>query len=280
MINGVADSEDGDNLSPEETQLRARAVRLLQAQWSGLVPQVRGWLRLRPGEDADLVDEVFVRLLVRFKRGAGMVAILRADPNRDEDKLLQSQAWWMCKEVRKPRRGPIVDPVAPGTGSLAGDGADPAPDERDWSGPAQAAADRFAAGPAPAPHNAYELAAHINALLVRGEEAWETLCDDGAIDRADWSAHQKWTAIGMLWGFSAPHIAVIRYVKVQSDPRLLEKPHSTTEMMSKVREKGAKLLAAKSRSFRIEHDLPLEDPADPDDPDDPDEGEEADEREQ
>lgn len=54
------------------------------------------------------------------------------------------------------------------------------------------------------------------------------------LDPSEWTEDQKWTAIGMMWDFSAEQITMIRCLRA-GQPRA--SVHATRQMMVRVREK-------------------------------------------
>lgn len=244
---------DRQDHAPDEQALRRRAMWLLVEHKAEIEKGLR-----KAGIARDIADDAIAELLLRFMRGGGIVPYLRADPARDLTGLLVSQARWMVREVLKERSSH----KEVGLEDFGDLDVDAARDEGDaaYGALARSVAAGLVAITHPTPSNLprEELLHHLNYLLARGDMAWSELTSDGVLNRARWTEHQKWTAIGMMWGFPVKGIAVVRYLYVERDPALLADPDSTRRMMRRVRRKGRELLLAKPREFRREHDLPLE----------------------
>lgn len=253
-----------DPASAEE--VRKRLLRLLESQWPDIRTRVWVWLGRPSKQDEHLIDEVFLRILVRIKSGRSIVRFLVKNPDYDPLRVLFAQAHWVSREVRKSfgQMPEVPDDDPSEFANVPVDAVDEHGGSRILAEMAADSSAQFESGPAPTPGSVEARLADINLLLDRGEEAWERLCHDHVLDCAEWTPHQKWTAIGLMWGFTSGHIAAIRYLRVDPDPALLIDRHRTESMISKVRKKGRNRLRGMTAEFRLEHDLPADDSSEPD----------------
>lgn len=238
--------------SPEEIAIRRRALELLGEHWEELSRRLAGWLGQAYRDDDSLPGEVALVMMRRYADGNGaLVHHLRRNPHSDPDDD-KSQLFYDAKLVSRE-----VVVVATGerakasfhTALLEGDEFEFADEAAVWSAETEADAVAFNTG---SPEQFME---SIGDLLSRGEATWNSVSDDGLIDRASWTEDQKWTAIGMMWDFSVAQIAVLRQVKARTPGSFVANEAATRQMMGTVRRKGRILLGAFSPVALREHAL-------------------------
>jgi hypothetical protein len=242
---------DGRAAAPDEQVIRLRAIKFVDEQWPELMRTLPARLGQSYREDDSRPQEVGARLLIRYRNGKGaLVRLLTEDLDaafEAQKEAFDADVWTIAREVIK----------------------DAAKDRVRRSSERELAAntvDRYAADLDPlesidhvrseAPlvgGNTEGFIASIRTLLIRGEEAWEHLCDDGVLERSEWSADEKWTAIGMMW-FKPHQIAAIRNVQV-GGRRVAATVGSTRAAMSRVRAKGSQIFQAMSPEERRHHGL-------------------------
>jgi hypothetical protein len=207
-------------LTSDEVEAAGRAIELLADNWHEFARVVAGTLGQAYREDDARPGQVALKLLIRYGNGRGrLVRHLREHSEASPEQARQvlfSDARFICREVvdTAVRSRTVAARQVELTDNLVASADD---DSRS----ALARAD-------------------LLGLLQVGEEAWDELCDEGVLDRSEWTEDQKWTAIGMMWGFSAPLIALIR--RAHGNPRATAA--STYQMMTTVRRKGRTLARA------------------------------------
>jgi hypothetical protein len=251
-------------LSPEERDLRRRGFVLVGTYWSELRPRVVGWLGTAYREDDGLADEVALVLLHRISHGQAFVTRLRDIPVGDtrEKSLLFSNARFVTAElVRQAQKART--PTESGIRAAAI--AAPPGDLPEVSVVTAQVAKRVrqdrerleAAKLSTKPDARVAFDPWLTNLLMVGAEVWESLCVAGLLDRSHWSSDEKWTAIGMMWGFSARNIARIRYLMAGANSTVLDIDDRSTHMvMRRVRAKGGKALAGMAEALRLDYGLP------------------------
>jgi hypothetical protein len=206
-------------LTSAEVEAAGRAIEFLAENWHEFTRVAARALGQAHREDDARPGQVALMLLVRYGNGRGrLVKHLRQHPEASPEqtrKVLFSDARFMCREV-----------------------VNAAVESRKVRARQAELTDDFVAS-ADDESRSVLTGFDLLGLLEAGEEAWDELCEEGVLDRSQWTEDQKWTAIGMMWELSAPLIALIR--RARGNPGATTA--STYQMMTTVRRKGRTLAA-------------------------------------
>lgn len=260
-VDGVAVAASTEP-SADELAIRRHAIVLVGKHWEELSRRLAGWLGQACRNDDSLPGQVALVMIQRYRNGNGsLVGYLHRNPQSTpaEDKqVLFGEAKLVYHEVlpaairerdNAKLRTELDSNTASPTCSDPSATFDFVSDDPRWA--LDATTQPVTSGPV----NIEPFIEAIEVLLTRGEQVWESLCDEGLLDRVAWTRDQKWAAIGMMWQFSVEQIAVIRQVKAQTPGHIATNEAATRQMMSTIRRKGRRLLAAMSPADRREHDL-------------------------
>lgn len=236
-----------------ELAIRRMAITMVADHWDELKIRLAKWLGQAFREDDSLPGEVAYVMIRRYRGGHGhLVRHLRADPNdyaMEAKHILFREARWVIHEVLPEaveyrmqchRNTELRLDIAACSSPSEGD-------EPRWDGTTG-----VAGGIQVARIELFVRA--IDVLLDAGERVWGSFCDDGLLDPDAWTVDQKWTAIGMMWGFSVDQIAMIRAVNAPRSGKVASRD-ATRQMMATVRRKGRVLVDAMTHEERRRYDV-------------------------